>query len=49
MSKRLTEYADCAGCASKLAAGELALVMSDLPSQTDDRVLVDVRDADRVP
>jgi len=44
--KRLTEYADCAGCASKLAAGELALVMSGLPPQTDDRVLVDYRTAD---
>jgi selenide, water dikinase len=44
--KRLTEYADCAGCASKLAAGELALVMADLPRQEDDRVLVDYRTAD---
>src|SRR3979411_3141183 len=36
----------CAGGASKLAAGELAQVLSDIPAQTDDRVLVDFRTAD---
>src|SRR3954467_3872292 len=46
MAKRLTEYADCAGCASKLAAGELALVLGDLPPTSDPRVLVDYRTAD---
>src|SRR4051812_43419638 len=42
----LTELVACAGCASKLAAGELAQVLSDIPAQTDDRVLVDFRTAD---
>ena len=46
MSKRLTEYADCAGCASKLAAGELSQVLDGLPEQTDSRILVDYRTAD---
>ena len=32
MKKRLTEYAACAGCASKLAAGELAQVLGDHPA-----------------
>lgn len=45
--KRLTEYADCAGCASKLGPAELDAVMAGLPSsQIDDRVLVDFRTAD---
>ena len=44
--KRLTDYADCAGCASKLAASELARVMDDLPVRPDDRVIVDYRTAD---
>jgi selenide,water dikinase len=44
--KRLTEYADCAGCASKLGAAELTELMHDLPAQTDPRVLVDYRTAD---
>ena len=38
--------AACAGCASKLAAGELARVLSDLPPQTDPGVLVDFRGSD---
>jgi len=46
MPKRLTEYADCAGCASKLAAAELEALMDDLPAPADDRVLVDFRTAD---
>jgi selenide,water dikinase len=45
-TKRLTEYADCAGCASKIGAAELTEFMHDLPAQTDPRVLVDYRTAD---
>jgi selenide,water dikinase len=45
--KRLTDYADCAGCASKLPAAELDAILGDLPAWTDDdRVLVDYRTAD---
>ena len=44
--KRLTHYAACAGCASKLAAGELAEVLGALPAETDPRILVDYRTAD---
>ena len=44
--KRLTDYADCAGCASKLAAAELDAILGDLPAPADDRVLVDYRTAD---
>src|SRR5437763_11852310 len=43
---RLTQMVAGGGCASKLAAGELAQVLSDIPAQTDDRVLVDFRTAD---
>jgi selenide,water dikinase len=46
MAKPLTEYADCAGCASKLAAAELEALMDDLPALADDRILVDFRTAD---
>jgi selenide,water dikinase len=46
MTKRLTEYADCAGCASKLDAGILHDVMTGLPASDDERVLVDFRTAD---
>jgi selenide,water dikinase len=47
MSKRLTDFADCAGCASKLQAAELDQVMAGLPhGHVDDRVLVDFRTAD---
>jgi selenide,water dikinase len=42
----LTELVACAGCASKLAAGELARVLGDLPAQTDPNVLVDFRGSD---
>jgi selenide, water dikinase len=44
--KRLTDYADCAGCASKLAAAELDAILGDLPGPIDARVLVDYRTAD---
>jgi selenide,water dikinase len=44
--KRLTDYADCAGCASKLAAAELDAILGDLPGSADERVLVDYRTAD---
>ncbi len=43
---KLTELVACAGCASKLAAGELARVLGDLPPQTDPNVLVDFRGSD---
>src|ERR1700719_2622007 len=46
MKKRLTEYSACAGSASKLAAGELAHVLGDMPLSSDDRVLVDYRTGD---
>ena len=45
-AKRLTEYADCAGCASKIGAAELTAFIQDLPVETDPRVLVDFRHAD---
>lgn len=46
-AKRLTEYADCAGCASKLGPAELDAVMHGLPAaHLDDRVLVDFSTAD---
>ncbi len=44
--KRLTEYADCAGCASKLDAALLHDLMADLQPSNDERVLVDFRTAD---
>ncbi len=45
--KRLTEYADCAGCASKLGPAELDAVMHGLPAaHVDDRVLVDFSTSD---
>jgi selenide,water dikinase len=46
MKTRLTDYAVCAGCAGKLAAGELARVLGEIPRTIDDRVLVDFRTAD---
>jgi selenide,water dikinase len=46
MAKRLTEMSSCAGCASKLAAGELARVLGDIPAQIDARVLVDFTTSD---
>jgi selenide,water dikinase len=45
-TKRLTDYADCAGCASKIGAAELTEFMHDLPRESDPRVLVDYRTAD---
>ncbi len=44
--KRLTEYSARAGCAGKLAAGELARFLGDLPVYPDDRVLIDYRTSD---
>jgi len=44
--KRLTEYADCAGCASKLDAELLAQLTDGLEHSNDPRVLVDFRTAD---
>jgi selenide,water dikinase len=44
--KRLTEYADCAGCASKLDAELLAQLTEGLEPADDPRVLVDFRTAD---
>ncbi|HXT68578.1 MAG TPA: selenide, water dikinase SelD [Vicinamibacterales bacterium] len=46
MSRRLTEYADCAGCASKLDAALLAQLTDGLAPPDDPRVLVDFRTAD---
>lgn len=46
MARRLTEYAACAGCASKLAPGELAQVLHDLIVPMDPRVLIDYRTHD---
>src|SRR5262245_61829829 len=46
MQKRLTQMVSCAGSASKLAAGELAQVLSAIPAHADDRVLVDFRTSD---
>jgi selenide, water dikinase len=40
--KRLTDYADCAGCASKFQAAELDEILEGLPhAHLDDRVIVD--------
>ena len=44
--KRLTEYSSCGGCASKLAAGELARVIGSLGVSSDPRVLIDYRTSD---
>lgn len=46
MSKRLTEYADCAGCASKVDASLLTQLTAGLPYPDDPRVLVDFRTSD---
>lgn len=46
-ARTLTDYADCAGCASKFQAAELDLILEGLPyAHLDDRVLVDFRTAD---
>ncbi|MEZ5316674.1 MAG: selenide, water dikinase SelD [Vicinamibacterales bacterium] len=44
--KRLTDYADCAGCASKFDAADLDALMGELTPSDDPRVLVDFRTAD---
>ena len=45
--KKLTDYADCAGCASKFQAADLDLILEGLPrAHVDDRVLVDFGTAD---
>jgi selenide,water dikinase len=45
--KNLTDYADCAGCASKFQAADLDLILDGLPhAHLDDRVQVDFRTAD---
>ena len=45
--KSLTDYADCAGCASKFHAADLDLILDGLPrAYVDDRVLVDFGTAD---
>jgi selenide,water dikinase len=47
MQKRLTEMASCAGCAAKLAPGDLARVLSKLPKQNlSDDILVGFDTAD---
>lgn len=46
MPKRLTEYADCAGCASKVDASLLTQLTAGLPPSDDPRVLVDFRTSD---
>lgn len=37
---RLTELVEAAGCAAKIAPGELSQVLADLPQQKDERLLV---------
>lgn len=45
--KRLTDYADCAGCASKFQAADLDLILEGLPrAHVDDRIIVDFNTAD---
>jgi len=45
--KKLTDYADCAGCASKLQAADLERIMEGLqPAHVDDRILVDFQTSD---
>jgi selenide, water dikinase len=43
---RLTAFASCGGCASKLGSAELASVLRGLPSTANDRVLVGFGTAD---
>lgn len=45
-TRRLTDYAECAGCASKFDAADLSGLMRDLPPSDDPRVLVDFSTAD---
>lgn len=44
--KRLTEMVSCAGCAAKLAPGDLARVLSTLPPQNKENVIVGFDKAD---
>lgn len=45
--KRLTDYADCAGCASKFQAADLDRILEGLPrAHVDDRIIVDFNTAD---
>ena len=37
---RLTTFARCAGCASKMGAGDLSSALAALPVKTDPRLLV---------
>ena len=37
---RLTEFANCAGCASKMGAADLSAVLGDLPTRSDPRLIV---------
>jgi len=46
MQKRLTEMVSCAGCASKLAPGDLARVLRSLPLQNNENVIVGFDNAD---
>jgi selenide,water dikinase len=43
---RLTELSACAGCASKVAAGDLARILRGLPAVTDPNVLVGISTSD---
>lgn len=45
--KSLTDYAECAGCASKFQAADLDLILEGLPrAHVDDRIIVDFETAD---
>src|SRR5260221_9752956 len=46
MQKRLTEMVSCAGCAAKLAPGDLARVLRSLPLQNNENVIVGFDNAD---
>lgn len=46
MSRPLTDYADCAGCASKFDAADLEGLMAEMAPEDDPRVLVDFSTAD---
>ncbi|HMJ09152.1 MAG TPA: selenide, water dikinase SelD, partial [Pyrinomonadaceae bacterium] len=45
-NKRLTETVACAGCAAKLAPRDLARILSNLPKQPSENVLVGFENAD---
>lgn len=44
--KRLTEMVSCAGCAAKLAPGDLAQALGKLPKQNNENVIVGFENAD---